>query len=119
MPWQIVACIDAYAHLLDVGGKLGKGLGVGQDSEGGVPQESSVPNTQHTQQHRNVVLKRRCPEVLVYIVCTCFEQTEIRVVDKIMCAPCSHAQKWRLEHSGTNCIGRKLPWEGHVLPGNA
>lgn len=64
------------ADLLDVGGELGEGLGVGEDSEGGVAKEGGVPHARHAQQHRNVVVKWRRPEMLVHIVRTCMDTKE-------------------------------------------
>ncbi len=51
-----------------MGSELREGLGVGKDGEGGVAQEGGVPHSHQAQQHRNVVLKRRRPEVIIHVV---------------------------------------------------
>ncbi len=63
--------IQCCVYLLDVRGKLGKGLCVGQDGTGGVAQETDIPDGGETQLHRNVLLKRRIPEMRVHIPSTC------------------------------------------------
>lgn len=58
-------------NLLDVGSKFGEGLGVRQDCPGWVTQEADIPNTAKTKQHRDVLLQRSSPEVLVHIIRAC------------------------------------------------
>ncbi len=58
-------------HLLDVRGKLGEGLGVGQDGPSWVAQEADIPYGGETQLHWNVLLEGSVPEVLVHVPRTC------------------------------------------------
>ena len=65
------ASIEQCTCLLDVGSQLGQGLGVGQDGTGRVAQEGHVPHAGQAQQHGDVALKGRLPEVPVNIMGPC------------------------------------------------
>ena len=64
-------------HLLDVRGKLGQSLAVGQDGAGCIAQEADVPDAGQAQPDRDVLFKLCSSEVLVHIVCTCIRCKDV------------------------------------------